>query len=127
MLTREQILAASDIVYKIVDVPEWKDTVRVKSLSGTEVDIYQQGLFEGYGETKKINLVNGNARLCTLGIVDEQGKRLFTDDDVAAIAAHNGSILEKIAKTIRQLSGMDAIEDLAKNSVSGQSESSISS
>jgi len=128
MLTRDQILKASDIVYQQVDVPEWNDFVIVKSLSGTEKDIYEQGLFEGYGEDKKINMVNARSRLCVLGIVDANHNRLLTDDDVAALGAHNGAILERIATVIRKLSGMDneTPETMQKNSGGGLNENSIS-
>lgn len=128
MLTRDQILKASDIVYELVSVPEWNDSVLVKSLTGTEKDVYEQGMFDGYGTDKKINMVNARARLCSLGVVDSNHNRLFTDDDVIALGAKNGAALECIANAIRRLSGMDSEtpERMVKNSGSGQSEDSIS-
>ena len=128
-LTRDQILEANDLTTREVSVPEWGGTVRVRALTGTERDALEASTLQGKGKNKDINLANFRAKLCTRAIVDEQGKRLFGDEDIAALGRKSAGALAKVYDTAAELSGISEadVDELTKNSVSGQSDDSGSS
>ena len=45
-LTAAEILGTEDIVEELVEVPEWKGTVRVRGLTGRERDAYEASLLD---------------------------------------------------------------------------------
>lgn len=118
LLTREQMLHAHDIRTKTVDVPEWGGQVRVRRLTGEERDRYETSLIQEKknGQVTR-NLRNARARLVVLGVVDEEGKRIFSDADADALAQRSASAIERLFDAIRELSGMSdqAVEELAEN------------
>ena len=127
MLTREQILAVSDIAFEVVDVPQWGGTVRLKGLTAAEYDRFQQGLFEGDGTSRKINMANARARMLALAIVDDKGAAVFTEEDIAALGQKASAPIELLYRAALRLNGDEtASEDLEKNSRTTTSKGSIS-
>lgn len=127
-LTRDDILQAVDLKYEDVQVPEWGGVVRVRGLTGAERDAFEASVVERQGKQSKLNMANIRARLVALVIVDGDGKRLFSDADVAALGRKSGVALNRVFETAQRLSGITEADmsDLEKNSVSGQSEGSTS-
>lgn len=125
MLTRDQILKAEDLKTETVPVPEWGGDVNVRTLTGTERDAFEEGCIKGKG---KRDLSNLRARLCALAIVDENSNRMFSDRDVHILGKKSAAALDRVFTVAQRLSGVtDAdVDDLAKNSETGQSEDSIS-
>lgn len=132
LLTRDQITAADDLVHEDVPVPEWgKDgEVRIVGMSGTDRNAYQSSLVRigPNGKPQGVNLDDQTAKLLSRCIVDEDGKRLFTNKDIGALGAKNGAVLERLAKVAKRLSGLQdgAVEDAAGNSGTGPSAGSTS-
>jgi len=126
MLTKEQILQADDLKTEEVDVPEWGGTVRVKTLTGIERDAFESSIYDK--KQKEANLQNVRAKLCVVSIVDEKGERLFSATDVLDLGKKSASALDKIFSVAQKLNGLTQkdIDELAKNSKTGQSESSTS-
>lgn len=122
-LTREQILAADDLLTEDVAVPEWGGTVRVRGLTGAERDAFEQGTIEQRGRKVKARLVNIRARLASLCIVDEQGQRLFSEADMVELGRKSARPLDRVWDTATRLSGMSEsdAEDLELNFEKGQS------
>lgn len=125
-LSKQEILAAQDIVYEDVAVPEWGGTVRVKTLSGIERDSLEQSMMEGKGGNQKVNMANFRAKLCGRTIVDEDGKRLFSEMDMADLGRKSGAALQRVFNVASRLSGFSSsdIDELTKNLESSQSEDS---
>lgn len=123
MLTREQILGAVDIGFETVDVPQWGGTVRLKGLTAAEYDKFQQGLFEGDGSNRKINMANARARMLALAIVDDKGQAIFTESDIAALGQKASAPIELLYRAALKLNGD---EDAEKNSPTTTSSGSIS-
>jgi len=125
-LTRDQILSASDIQTEEVSVPEWSGTVLVRGLTGAERDAFEAGMVEPHGKKMRYHLQDIRARLCVLSIVDEKGKRMFTLADVEALSAKSAAALDRVFTVAQELSGLsnEDVEELAKNSESGQSAAS---
>jgi hypothetical protein len=91
-LSREAILAASDLEREEVPVDEWEPgaTVWVRSLTGLELNIYHQALARNGAET---NTFAGFLIFC---IVDEAGERLFGDDDAELLGRKSAVMLSRL-------------------------------
>jgi len=114
---------------EIVEVPEWGGSVKVKALTGSERDKYESDSLTGRGRNRDINLANIRARLVALTVIDDNGKPLFSSIDIAALGGKSAKALDRIFDVAQRLSGIseEDIEELAKNSESGQSDASTSS
>ncbi len=121
-LSRDQIMAAEDLTREIVAVPEWGGEVLVKALTGTERDQYEASIMRLNGTNATLNLANARAKLCALAMVDESGARLFSDQDIAALAGKSAAALERIYAVAARLAGISAgdLEELSKKSNNGQ-------
>lgn len=109
-LTREQILATEDIQREEVSVPEWGGTVLVRGLTGAERDRYEASLISMKGSSASLKLENARARLVAIGVIDENGNRVFTTKDVEALGAKSGHALERVADVIQRLSGLSGAD-----------------
>lgn len=127
-LTRDAILQATDLTFEDVAVPEWGGVVRVRGLTGTERDAFEASVVERQGKQSKLNMANIRARLVTLVVVDDDGKRLFSDADVAALGRKSGVALNRVFEVAQRLSGITEADmsELEKNSAGGQSDGSTS-
>lgn len=128
LLTREAILNAADLVTEDVEVPEWGGTVRVRGLTGSERDAFEQSIMEQRGRDVALNLRHIRAKLVALSVVDEQGRRVFSDDDVKALGQKSAVALQRVFEVAQRLSGLrsEDVEELAKNSESAPSDGSTS-
>jgi len=124
MLTKEQILAVKDITYETVPVPEWGGEVRIKVLSGEERDAFEDSILRG----QKTDMRNVRAKLCARVIVDGDGKRMFSDQEINKLAAKSSVALDRIFSAAQRLNRLRAedVEEMVKNSGSVQDDASIS-
>ena len=114
-LSRDAILAASDLREAEVNVLEWGGAVRLRELSGAERGDFERKLAE---LTKAGLLARYYRALVVIAtVIGEDGKRLFSFDDLDAVSAKSGTALDIIAAKADELTKLsDAqIEDLAKN------------
>ena len=128
LLSREAILAASDLKTEEVAVPEWGGAVLVRGLTGAERDVYEQSVLTGKGKNRDVNLKNARAKLIAMSVIDESGNRLFnTGADVEALGKKSAAAIQRVFEVAQRLSGLSDsdVEELAGNS-SGQSEDSTS-
>jgi hypothetical protein len=124
MSIREQILAATDFDVETVDVPKWGVSVRVRTLTAAQRDQFEAGLTgDGRG-----NLGNIRARLVCLCVVDDDGRRVFSDEDAHLLGTKSGLEVDKVFQVARRLNGMSAaaVEELEKNSPPAPSDASPS-
>lgn len=128
-LSRDAILAVDDVQYEDVEVPEWGGRVRVKSLTGKERDALEASMIVGKGKNANVNMSNLRAKLVARAVVDEDGKRLFNDDDIAALGAKSAAALTRVYEVAQRLSGItqEDVDELTKNSETAQSDDSGSS
>jgi hypothetical protein len=128
-LTRDAILAAADMEAVELHVPQWGGTVRVRALTGEERDAFEEGQLQGKGKNRTVRLANIRARLVSLCVVDEQGQRLFSDRDVAALGKKSAAALSAVFDVAARLAGLtdEDVEEMAENfsSVPGDDSSSI--
>lgn len=129
LLNKDQILAADDIKYKIVEVPEWGGEVRVKGLTGTERDEFEAKSIQTKNGQRKENLENFRARLVALCVVDEDGRRLFVSPfDVAQLGRKSVAALQRVFNACQELNALtdEDVEDLTEDFEEAPDEASIS-
>lgn len=113
ILNKDAILKADDLKKEIVSVPEWGGEVIISAMTGYARDAWEQHLVE----SKEGALANIRARLVVATAVDEQGNRLFTEQDVKALGEKSVAALErcvKVAQKLNRLTQSD-LDDLQKN------------
>lgn len=128
LLDRAAIFAASDTTYEEVACPEWGGSVRVKALTAAERDDYEASLLTGKGKNRELNLRNARAKLVARTVVDDTGKRLFSDGDAEALGDKSAAVMQRLFETAQRLSGLsdDDVEELTEGFASGQSDASSS-
>ncbi len=126
-LTRDQILGATSLPKR--EVQAYGGLTLVWGLSGTERDEFEAKTLKGKGKNIQANLENFRARLVAECVRDEQGNKLFTPADVIALGKTSAAELAKLYDAAAELSGISEadVDELTKNSESGQSDDSGSS
>ena len=118
VLTRENILEIQDIQIELVQIPEWGEdaTVYVKGMTGAERDKFESSLVVLRGKSQTLNMANIRAKLASLTICDENGKRLFGEQDVQVLSQKSASALQRVFVLAQKLSriGDEDIEELAE-------------
>lgn len=120
LTNKADIFGMSDTVIREVYVPEWKVTVRVRSLMGFERDDYEMSLIDQRAGNMKVEFQNARARLVALAVVDADGNRLFSDDDIPMLSTKSASALSRLFDAASALSGIgnkDIEELLGKSRV----------
>lgn len=125
-LTRDQILGADDLSYRVVPVPAWGGDVRIRTLTGAERDQFEASIVQRNGRNIATNMRNIRAKLVALCIVDENGERIFSDKDVEALGKKSAQALDLVFGEAQKLNGLrdEDVEELAENFVDGRSEDS---
>lgn len=129
ILTKDQILEASDLKTEEVPVAEWGGSVIVRTMTGADRDAFEDSLITKDAEgNRKPNMVNMRAKLVALTVVDEAGARMFDVSDVERLALKSASALERVFDAAQRINGLGAKaqEDAVKNSEAAPSGSSTS-
>lgn len=134
---RDEILAADDMQYEVVVVPEWRNKeVCIRSLTGEERDAYEAGLLRevkklgkrGVKTERKFDPRKVRAKLVIIAACHGVGdpRPIFMPEDVDKLAAKNGAALDRLFDVAQKLAGIgnDDLEDLMGNSEAGPSGSS---
>ena len=117
MLSREEILNASDIQIELVHVPEWGGDVYVRGMSGAERDQFEATVISvGVGSDRSVNLENIRAKLCAMTICDAEGKKYFSSSDIKDLSKKSAIALQRIFTVAQRLSGLTQtdIDELAE-------------
>lgn len=116
LLGRDAILAAQDLPTKDVPVPEWGGTVRIRSLTARDRDALETAIYQARQE----GLVapdNVRARYASACIVDENGKPLFTEEDIVALGGKSAAALGRVYDAVLSFNAIAEgdVEELAGN------------
>jgi len=114
LLTASEILGLKDRSTTSVHVPEWKGTVTVRAMSGSERDTFETLI----STQRKDGEINIRATLVALTLVNAEDQRVFSDDDIAALGRKSAAALDRIFTASCKLSGILSADvgDLEKNS-----------
>lgn len=118
ILSRDEILKNTDLPTETVSVPEWGGDVLVRALNGRERDEFEAStLLIRDGRDDGRDLRNVRAKLAAKAIVGEDGKRLFTDQDVWALGELSAAALTRVFEAVSRLSGISDrdMEELTAN------------
>jgi len=100
-LTREQILAARrNRKPQRFEVPEWGGEVFIRVLSAED----QMALADGE-DSKQVPV-----KVLCATLVDEDGTRLFTDDDAAELAREDFPVIMRVFSEAAKLNGLSTKE-----------------
>jgi len=121
VLSKDAIKQATDFKTEKVSVPEWGGDVYLKTLSGTERDAFE----EGYAEQK---MKNFRARFLVLTLCDENGDRMFSDDEAADLGGKSAVVLNRLFDAAWALNAFrtEDVDALGNDSASDPSGGSIS-
>ena len=118
-LTREQILGIKSFRSKTIEIPEWNGEVRLKAMSGAERESLEERVYETVGD--KLQMKKGVSYIPELLVkswCDDDGNRLFQDDEIDLIKAKDSTILAKLFKVAAEVNGLSGDEEkvIEKNS-----------
>jgi len=117
LLNKAAILAAQDLPTADLEVPEWGGWVRVKSLSASERDAFENDVVKRNGQNVQVNARNIRAKLVAMTVVGEDGAPLFGFTDVEALGAKSAKALDKVFTKASELAGLRPtdVQELAEN------------
>ncbi|BBA99281.1 hypothetical protein RVR_5829 [Actinacidiphila reveromycinica] len=111
-LSRQAIIDAPDAVIEKVPVPEWGDDLYIKALSGIERDDFEASV----RRNGVMVFTNYRAKLLVRVLVNENGTRIFSDQDARALGKKNAKIISRLFDKASELSGMSDDEETEGNS-----------
>jgi hypothetical protein len=108
-LSKNAILAHDDKNIKAIPVPEWGGEVCIRVLNGEE-----RAKFEMLFAEKKEDLFKVRFVACSL--CDEEGSRLFRDEDVAALSEKSSRVINRLFEACWEHSCLseEAVEEAGK-------------
>lgn len=114
LLSKADIIAASDLKREEVDVPEWGGKVCVSSFSADAKDSIE---FKLYNLNQKSG-VGIRAAYVGLALVDEHGQRLFTDEELPMLGTKFAGAVDRVFEVVSRINRISQadIEELEKNS-----------
>lgn len=89
-----QKLAATPQPGKI-EIPEWGGSYQIRKMTGAEVEIYHVRAYR-----------LSRAMLICMCLLDENGERIFRDEDFAAVANTDPELLDRIYEAICSVNGI---------------------
>lgn len=112
LLSKDQILACSDLRSEVVSMPEWGGEIKIKAMS-----VEDQIEFEKLNKKCKdaSEIVCNTLLFCC---VNENGDRLFDEADIKLLQKKSFRSVEKLFRACLALNSLDpgALEKEAKNS-----------
>lgn len=122
MNLRLQALQADDRPKFPVAIPEWGFSAFVQTLTAADYDDYEAWAF------KKDDGANYRAKLVCRALVDEQGQRVFTDEDATAVGHKSAYVVGRLFDLValHNRTSVADLEELRKNSKAGPSAGSPS-
>jgi len=131
LLTKANILAAKDILFEDVHVPEWasgemdpeKCFVVIKTLNGKERDAFEASMIQGVGRAQRIDVQNVRAKFCSLIIVDpDTHERMFGKPEIDTLAQKSSAALDRVYAAGMKLSkfSKEDIDEIVGNSDADQ-------
>lgn len=127
-LNREALLARRALPRKTVKLPVMGEEVLVQGLTGAQRDQFEGESVVQKGKHRATNFANMRARLVVLGVIDDDGQRIFQDADKDAVGQMPAADVDVMFDAIRELSGMtqEDVDELGKPSPGDQPGSSPS-
>jgi hypothetical protein len=123
LLSRDAILNAQDLATKDVEVKAWGGTIRLRMLTAAERAVLESQQMDSAAKWSDFKV-----RVISMAAIDEEGNNLFTEDDLNAIKAKSGSVIDLLfleANNLNKLSTLDT-DEAEKESADAQADGSTS-
>lgn len=104
-LSRTAILEAP-VKTAEVEVKEWGGVVLVREMSAAEVDDLAFDMMTPGGSIDRSQTRGKMVRIAATCIIDAQGNRLFSDEDIEALKEKSFDPIRRVAEKVMQLSGL---------------------
>jgi len=108
LLNKDQILAAEDLPFRDIEIPEWQGAVRVRTMTGSERDAFEASIYDTTGEKPTLNRTDFRAKLLSKVIVDDKGQRLFTDKEITQLGGKSAKAINRLFEAAQEINGMSA-------------------
>lgn len=105
MGAREKLLGAKSPTERVY-VKELDETYILRGMTGAERDAFEASCFEGKGKRRDFSMKNLRAKLVACCVIDEDGARLFSDEDAAVLGEIRADILDRLFSVAQRLSGL---------------------
>lgn len=119
LLNKDAILSAQDLKTEHVLVPEWGGKVIVSEMGGLTAMEFYDALWPEGDEDGKAKSIDSTFMATAIihSVVDEQGARLFSMDDLPRLARKKGKALRRVFEAADRLNLLTnkAREEAAKN------------
>jgi hypothetical protein len=121
IIGKADVFKKREVRVEQVPVPEWGGdgaVLLVRGMTGRERDLWEESMVapeeaptpfrkSDKPKTKKtVILENQRARIVSMCVVDEQGNRIFSDDDITALGEQDAAPLDRIYDVATALSGI---------------------
>lgn len=119
-LTKEQIERIDDLSAKLVevDVPEWGGSVFLRPMTVGELDAFANESMR----KRETGVDNFRSKVVACCLCDAKGDRLFSDAEVAVLAAKSGPVIARLYEMADKLNDITPprVEQVAGKSDAGQ-------
>jgi hypothetical protein len=109
-LSKDDLLKADDNAPEEVDLsdlPGYHGSVLIRGMTGKERDAFETSVMRlGSGGRREVDTVNFRARLVARCAIDDDGNRLLTDADAAALGDKSAAAINRMWAVATRLSGM---------------------
>lgn len=105
MGAREKLLGAKPPTERVY-VAALDETFILRGMTGVERDAFEASCFEGRGKKRDFSMRNLRAKMVAYCVIDEQGNRVFSDADVAALGDTRADVIDRLFGVAQRLSGM---------------------
>jgi len=109
-ITKADIVAFNDLKSETIEVPEWGGSVTIRRMTGGERDAYEADIFESKGSQLQLKRENFRAKLIARCLVDDNGERMFSDGEIAALSKKSAAALDRLFAAYQRLNGMTGAE-----------------
>lgn len=107
LLSKDQILAADDLPFEDVEIPQWGGSVRVRAMTGQEKDAFELSILrEKKDGTYEMNQENFRAKLLASTLVGEDGKPLFCVEEAALLGGKSSKALDVAFQVAKRLNAI---------------------
>lgn len=120
-LSKDEILGAADQSFTELEISEWRGTIRIGNISAAEKGKYESGLFkfnaDGTRTINEKNLATLRTRLIVACVVDDEGKRVFTEKDIEALGEKSAAVIQDVFEACQEHNGMEppAVDEIEGN------------
>ncbi len=101
----DEILGIDDRPVVEFEVPEWNVTVRLRGMTGTDRDAFENHVTKG-GQEGSMNIVGMRAKMVAACLVNENGERIASTKDEAALGSKSAAALDRLFAKCMELNGM---------------------